>query len=51
MTSLVVLFACVTCNPELQASIFSPQALPVVGSIALQFAILGGLAGLLHRLK
>ncbi len=51
MTSLLVPFACVTCNPELQASIFSAHAFPVLGSIALQFAILGAVAGVLQRLK
>ena len=45
------LFACVSCNPELQAGIFTSQFLPIVGMIASQFVIVGGLVSLLHRLK
>lgn len=45
------LWACVSCNPELQASIFTPDFPKILGLIVSQFAIVGGLVGMLHRLK
>lgn len=44
-------FACVSCNPTLQAGIFTDQFLPILGMIAAQFFIVGGCVSLLHRLK
>ncbi len=43
--------ACVSCNPELQARIFTPQFIPVVAMIACQFFVAAGMAALLHLLK
>ena len=49
MTSATLL-GCVSCNPELQANIFTSQFLPILGIIAAQFVVVGGVASLLHRL-
>ena len=51
MISAPVFVACVSCNAELQASIFTPQFLPILAMIGSQFVVVGGLVALLHRLK
>ena len=51
MSITLALFACVSCNPTLQAGIFTDQFLPILGMIAAQFVVVGGFVSLLHRLK
>lgn len=46
-----MLLACLTCNAELQADIFGPRFLPMLAMVLSQFVVVGGLCGLLHRLK
>jgi hypothetical protein len=45
------LLTCVSCNPELQAGIFTSDAPRIFAAIASQFVIVGALVGLLHRLR
>ena len=52
MTTVAPAFiACVSCNADLQSGIFTPQFLPILGMITSQFAIVGALVAILHRLK
>ena len=51
MIAITALLMCVSCNPELQAGIFTSQFVPILGMIASQFVVVGGLVSLLHRLK
>ena len=51
MSYPAALLACVSCNVELQAGIFTPEFLPILGMIASQFVVVGGLVSLLQRLK
>ena len=43
--------ACVSCNPELQTGIFTSDFPRIFAAIAAQFVVVGGLVGLLHRLR
>jgi hypothetical protein len=43
--------SCVSCNPEVQAGIFTPEFPRILAMIASQFVVVGAVVGLLHRLK
>lgn len=43
--------SCVSCNPELQEGIFTPEFPRILAMIVAQFLLVGGVVGLLHRLR